>query len=587
MMNRKYLASLLIAAVVILGSLSYLFVRPPNQPVTKLKTTEPGGYVRLPLGQIPGGYDKSTGALLLTGTSSSGSYGRLPMVDIPGAYDPMTGALLVTGTNDANTMGPGIYTAGALGIYADGTDQTAHLNIALTAIAAAGGGTLVFGTGTYVCQPFVIANDGNAYPNQPPLRITGAGNDMSYLMSANGGPQKGTVLRFNGTLLTSGTSGTGSAYCTDANLAYADANFTTAIYHCSTVTSVQHVFTPAMANERITFADGNSFIIHRIDSNTVIHVVGDAHNEVAAAFRVTPPAKILTMGHGTLEVDHLAFDSNDPSGLPCVYTTNTTLSLHNLTHHGFYYQNLANEDFVVFGGQMQVDGTSSIDPEAGFQGYGSVVRECYFSQTRRAVFGRMYANGIKVCNNCIDPSCGANDTRYGAAIVFDGDPLGTSVFASGNMIQGNLIEIGSYLYGINLRQGLGNTIIGNDVYDGSSSTLAAVYLNGYNSHNLVFESFGYGSAAHGYIYLTDDSASAAFFTMREYWAGPPGRSGAFVTQSSNWDSLPTPTNAWKYVPFFCTNGRKSGETTGNGTGIPVWCDGSNWRTYYDDSNVAK
>lgn len=34
-----------------------------------------------------------------------------------------------------------------------------------------------------------------------------------------------------------------------------------------------------------------------------------------------------------------------------------------------------------------------------------------------------------------------------------------------------------------------------------------------------------------------------------------------------------------------TNGRKSGETAGNGTGVPVWYDGSNWLTYYDNSTV--
>jgi hypothetical protein len=37
---------------------------------------------------------------------------------------------------------------------------------------------------------------------------------------------------------------------------------------------------------------------------------------------------------------------------------------------------------------------------------------------------------------------------------------------------------------------------------------------------------------------------------------------------------------------FATNGRKSGEGVGAGTGIPVWSDGTNWRTYYDNSIAA-
>jgi len=34
------------------------------------------------------------------------------------------------------------------------------------------------------------------------------------------------------------------------------------------------------------------------------------------------------------------------------------------------------------------------------------------------------------------------------------------------------------------------------------------------------------------------------------------------------------------------NGRKSGEGAGAGTGCPVWWDGSIWRTFYDNSQVA-
>lgn len=38
--------------------------------------------------------------------------------------------------------------------------------------------------------------------------------------------------------------------------------------------------------------------------------------------------------------------------------------------------------------------------------------------------------------------------------------------------------------------------------------------------------------------------------------------------------------------IIATNGRKSGEGPGAGTGCPVWWDGTNWRTFYDNSVVA-
>lgn len=37
---------------------------------------------------------------------------------------------------------------------------------------------------------------------------------------------------------------------------------------------------------------------------------------------------------------------------------------------------------------------------------------------------------------------------------------------------------------------------------------------------------------------------------------------------------------------YASNGRKAGEGAGNGTGVPVWNDGSVWRTLYDNSQVS-
>lgn len=37
---------------------------------------------------------------------------------------------------------------------------------------------------------------------------------------------------------------------------------------------------------------------------------------------------------------------------------------------------------------------------------------------------------------------------------------------------------------------------------------------------------------------------------------------------------------------YATNGRKSGEGVGSGTGVPVWHDGTNWRTFYDNTIAA-
>lgn len=56
-------------------------------------------------------------------------------------------------------------------------------------------------------------------------------------------------------------------------------------------------------------------------------------------------------------------------------------------------------------------------------------------------------------------------------------------------------------------------------------------------------------------------------------------------QSAALASLPT-TNLQAGSTAFASNGRKSGEGAGAGTGIPVWWDGTNWKTFYDNSTAA-
>lgn len=69
-------------------------------------------------------------------------------------------------------------------------------------------------------------------------------------------------------------------------------------------------------------------------------------------------------------------------------------------------------------------------------------------------------------------------------------------------------------------------------------------------------------------------------------AGAIGQTGVLIAPNSTVASLPTPSSTIKGATAFATNGRRSLEMAGNGTGCPVWCDGSNWRTMYDNTVVA-
>lgn len=50
--------------------------------------------------------------------------------------------------------------------------------------------------------------------------------------------------------------------------------------------------------------------------------------------------------------------------------------------------------------------------------------------------------------------------------------------------------------------------------------------------------------------------------------------------------LPSTTTYGVGSKAFASNGRRAGEGAGTGSGCPVWSDGTNWRTFYDNSIVA-
>jgi hypothetical protein len=44
-------------------------------------------------------------------------------------------------------------------------------------------------------------------------------------------------------------------------------------------------------------------------------------------------------------------------------------------------------------------------------------------------------------------------------------------------------------------------------------------------------------------------------------------------------------NVPDYMVAFANDGRRSGEIFGGGSGLPVWYDGTDWRTFFDNSVV--
>lgn len=190
--------------------------------------------------------------------------------------------------------------------------------------------------------------------------------------------------------------------------------------------------------------------------------------------------KLQTYGLGLFDCEGVTFADEGTNSNPFVYTTNTTLRIvgnafvGNTTKEGV----LCDQDAIVLGGNLAVSGAGGTDD--GFQGYGTIISGNYFSNIRRAVYGRTYFNGNVIRDNTIWGTCGSN-LAGGAAIEIDGGPD----FAVGNTISCNLIELPGYVYGIKLSKALYNNIDMSQGFDPGAGTLGMVYIPNYTSHSNV------------------------------------------------------------------------------------------------------
>lgn len=199
-------------------------------------------------------------------------------------------------------------------------------------------------------------------------------------------------------------------------------------------------------------------------------------------------AKIVTRGLGVFRIDGMVLqDTTANASTPFLFTTCTTLKISNCAFLGASSGQACAQDAIVLGGTISYStgptGTGYGDPDAPFQGYGTVITGSYFNYVRRGVYGRMYCNQVVVENNFFDKGCGTNLTG-GACVEFNGAPNplypdGTDAF---NIITGNYFEwTGGYYYQIKLTNASLNYIAGNGGEDPSPGGVAVALVGCFGS----------------------------------------------------------------------------------------------------------
>lgn len=396
----------------------------------------------------------------------------------------------------------------AFGAVGDGvTDDSAAVIAAIKAAYVKGGGTVFFPPATYLIgSQIVLPNDGssafNNSPKQPSIRLAGAAAAGGLVPGGGGTPSKfGSGPAYGGSVL---------------NLTYAITPATLTITSCANASGGNTVYTGTITGGAGNGLVGQIFMVTGFATNvvnngafvvvaststtlTLNNPSGVAETHSASATN-SPAPKICTYGTGMLEIDHLTLcDTGSDSGT-FFFTSNTTCHIHDVTFLGNTVASASvasNNDAIWLGNN---NGSANGTFAAPFQGYGTVIENCYFQCIRRAVFGQAYCNGVRIVGNTVWSSSGDPN---GAAIV-----LGTTSFNSGadsNYVAGNVAEVVYYKWFLQIVNGSLNKIIGNDNYDPTGGTFSASV----RCEAFAYPNFILGGFSAGYPYLSDVPVTAS------------------------------------------------------------------------------
>ena len=120
-------------------------------------------------------------------------------------------------------------------------------------------------------------------------------------------------------------------------------------------------------------------------------------------------AKIETYGLGLFEMDHLSLYDSTGDSVPFLFTTGTTLNIHDNAFVGSKSGVGCNQDVILLGGYLgNFSGVNNTN--AAFQGYNTYIQRNYFNGIRRAAYFKTYCGSTDFSNNFIGPHCGSNLT---------------------------------------------------------------------------------------------------------------------------------------------------------------------------------
>jgi hypothetical protein len=203
-------------------------------------------------------------------------------------------------------------------------------------------------------------------------------------------------------------------------------------------------------------------------------------------------AKILFLGMGLAEVDHLSLIDSSTDCANFIFDSNTRINFHDNAVIGTTKSVTSGpyscNDVLILGGQGTTPGM--VAGTSPFQGYGTVIENNFFNQIRRAMLCQIYCNDVKVQNNKVWSQGGSSTTG-----PFEINCTASCVASGNNLFTGNLMEVVHYAYGINIGAGsLANNFVNNNCYDALEFSTICVRAASSTTVNSVFGGYANGQA---------------------------------------------------------------------------------------------
>lgn len=181
--------------------------------------------------------------------------------------------------------------------------------------------------------------------------------------------------------------------------------------------------------------------------------------------RYASGAALLLRPRGGIEICGITFHQLGTAHTqPYVKITNMTTSIHHCAFigHEDKVRQTCDQDAIVFGGTLEVIGEVENSP---FQGYGTVVQNCFFDRIKSAGLWQTWANGIVFQDSVLWGNCGGD-----AAFKISGAATNS---CTGAIIANNVVEITNYERFVDATNLIAGNIDNNGLYDPFSHSFTA------------------------------------------------------------------------------------------------------------------